>query len=559
MGWMHKIRDAQLIMAYFDLEARSQQLNAEISSKFQGTAKIASDCLFFDPEGELNKKKTNCLINIFKREGCDRLSDSYAIPGNITADLLSALLRQSNLSTADLRGSEPPVLRLPKGTHVSCLHGKHRIEALRQSRHLSPWWTVKLYVDLSPKAVQLLAESFANEGQFLDRHIVVKIRSYPPGLIDANRWWIRLSKSKPEILRRLLKHLGLGPALGLLAIWKKIMAENAVECYIIGSVAVLKLVDDDIVYKLELCVSGISYFNDFYVLNALQTNAIFRNIANNFKKRRILQRLQQFNIKLDYAVYFLSNIKVLYLAIMQNFVKLLIHQARELGFSLDKIAYLYSLNLDQEMARKALLNAQPLQQFDYRQLDSYHTICKDTCLALTTLYKDADITSLFVRRSVFHAFWGRRDDEQNTGHTDYTEQHGVNSRGTDAQDQQMLDVNGDGGSNQDANTQDRQMSDVDDETGQNTNNPDPTREVSVPAPVQEREMRDRPVAVRCKTIITRHKSRRRIRIRQLKKKNKAPKNVFPKITLAGRSLAFITFVLSPPSLELYNTKQPNFL
>ncbi|KAI0907711.1 hypothetical protein F4823DRAFT_602012 [Ustulina deusta] len=71
-------------MAYFDLEARSRQLNAEISSKFQGTVKIASDCLFFDPEGELNKEKINRLVDIFKREKCDRLSDSHAIPGTTT-------------------------------------------------------------------------------------------------------------------------------------------------------------------------------------------------------------------------------------------------------------------------------------------------------------------------------------------------------------------------------------------------------------------------------------------------------------------------------------------
>ncbi|KAI1181391.1 hypothetical protein F5B17DRAFT_436878 [Nemania serpens] len=94
--------------------------------------------------------------------------------------------------------------------------------------------------------------------------------------------------------------MGLGPALGLvlqipglrsglqLAIWKKIMAENAVEevvhylkhihdtwCYIMGSAAALKLVDDDTVRELELRVPGISHSDDFYVSNALRTNAIF--------------------------------------------------------------------------------------------------------------------------------------------------------------------------------------------------------------------------------------------------------------------------------------------
>ncbi|KAI0536656.1 hypothetical protein GGR58DRAFT_380328 [Xylaria digitata] len=135
----HNIHDAQVIMAYFDLEARSRQLNAEILLKFQGTVKIFLDCFFFDLEGELNKEKTNRLIEIFKREGCDRLNDSHAISGNITADLLSASLRQSNLSMVDLCGPEPPTPRLPTGMHVCCFHGKHRVKALQQLKHSSLW------------------------------------------------------------------------------------------------------------------------------------------------------------------------------------------------------------------------------------------------------------------------------------------------------------------------------------------------------------------------------------------------------------------------------------
>ncbi|KAI0810062.1 hypothetical protein GGR55DRAFT_689243 [Xylaria sp. FL0064] len=370
-------------MAYFNLEARSRQLNAEISSKFQGTAKISLDCLLFDPEGESNKEKTNRLVEIFKREGCDRLNDSHAIPGNITADLLSASLRQSNLSTADLRGPEPPTLHLPMGMHIHCFHGKHRVEALRQLKRFSLWWTVKLYVDLSPKAVQLLTEDFANEGRFSDGYIVVKICSYPPDSIDANRWWARLSKSKPEILRRLLKHAELGPALravlqipglrsGLqLAIWKKIMAENVVEevvhylkhiydtwCHMMGSTAALEFVDDDAVRELELRAPGISYCDDLYASNAIRTNTIFRGVTDELERENILQRLQQVHYLIPtvhtlqqdfkylrqctsvmrqlilgnsrlpvtarpgYTTNFLENMKILYLTIMQNLVEL---------------------------------------------------------------------------------------------------------------------------------------------------------------------------------------------------------------------------------------------
>ncbi|KAI3328435.1 hypothetical protein F4824DRAFT_483653 [Ustulina deusta] len=120
----------------------------------------------------------------------------------------------------------------------------------------------------------------------------------------------------------------------------------------------------------------------------------------------------------------------------------------------------------------------------------------------------------------------------------------------------MPDVDRD--SNQDANTQDRQMSDVD-EADQDANNPDHTREISVPASLQEHEMRDRPVAVHLRTILPRRKkSRRRIRIRQPNKKNKAPKNISLE-TPPDRSSALTAFISSPPSLESYNISQPNLL
>lgn len=92
----------------------------------------------------------------------------------------------------------------------------------------------------------------------------------------------------------------------------------------------------------------------------------------------------------------LKNMKVLYLTIMQNLVELLgedllredderepktrpydqraWHQlalrARALGFESDKIICLSRTDSDQEMARRALLNARPAELFDYgKELD----------------------------------------------------------------------------------------------------------------------------------------------------------------------------------------------
>ncbi|KAI1181392.1 hypothetical protein F5B17DRAFT_425498 [Nemania serpens] len=313
--------------------------------------------------------------------------------------------------------------------------------------------------------------------------------------------------------------------------------------------------------------------------------------------------------------------KALYLAIMQNLVELsgedplkeddetdprtrpydqrawnqLARRAQELGFRSDEISRLSCLDLDREMARRALLDARPLQQFDYGQNlgtliatmvkcfnQARPTMSKDTRPALTTshigepikkrcgrqyskaysndrfhitidnftshLQKDADITSLFVRRSVFHAFWGGREEQD-------TNQHGVNSQATDAQDQQMANMDGD--PDQNANVQDRQMSDVN-EADQDTSGPNHTAEVSVPGAARDQKMRDWPVAVYGRTI-PRLRSRGGIRKYQRNKKKK-PKNNSSRETLpADRSSALTTFVSSPPNLESHGTSQPNLL
>lgn len=137
-------------MAILSLEAQSRQLNTEIASKFRGTAKISLECLLFDPEEELDRRKTDHLVRIFKQGGCDRLNPNHFIPGVISQDVLRASLEKSNLDAQGLQSPQPPTLVLPPGTRVKCLQGRHRIEALRRLTHLATWWTIKLYVGKVP-------------------------------------------------------------------------------------------------------------------------------------------------------------------------------------------------------------------------------------------------------------------------------------------------------------------------------------------------------------------------------------------------------------------------
>jgi hypothetical protein len=133
-------------MIFFDVEARSQQLEPELTSKFCGYARIALDQLLFISNGEPDNNKTSHLERVFKKVGCDRSNLNYFITGDVSTDLLQASLQQSNLRTEDLQCLEPPELRLPAGQHVHCLGGRHRVLALRKYNPSATWWPVKLYV-----------------------------------------------------------------------------------------------------------------------------------------------------------------------------------------------------------------------------------------------------------------------------------------------------------------------------------------------------------------------------------------------------------------------------
>ena len=127
----------------------ASHLSNEISSKLQGTAKVALDSLSFDPLDQPDRHNVERLVKMFRIEGCNRLNPIHFVSGAVAADVLQASLAYSNLTADDLRSSTPPTLRLPHGAQIDCLHGKHRVAALRESRYLSPWWTVRLYVGRS--------------------------------------------------------------------------------------------------------------------------------------------------------------------------------------------------------------------------------------------------------------------------------------------------------------------------------------------------------------------------------------------------------------------------
>ncbi|CRK44623.1 hypothetical protein BN1723_006215 [Verticillium longisporum] len=235
----------------------SSHLSDEISSKLQGTAKVALDSLSFDPLDQPDRDNVERLVKMFRIEGCNRLNPLHFVSGTVSADVLQTSLAYSNLTADDLRAPTPPTLRLPPGALIECLHGKHRVTALRESKCFYPWWPVRLYVDSS------------NEGKLSDGVIFLNILKYPRGSQDSKRWLARLTTSGADIAKKLYNRDTLASALRIvleipgqrkgfkLGVWNIIVPERCDEeivhylqliydtfVFIMGSEDALKFVDD---------------------------------------------------------------------------------------------------------------------------------------------------------------------------------------------------------------------------------------------------------------------------------------------------------------------------
>ena len=118
----------------------------------RGTARISLDRLQLSEQDatELDLENVERLKKIFRREGCRQHPVRNHILVLITQECLDAALGLSETSAAALLESGPhnyPKLQLPPGIRLTCLHGKHRIQAGRE--FLSPrdkWWVADLYL-----------------------------------------------------------------------------------------------------------------------------------------------------------------------------------------------------------------------------------------------------------------------------------------------------------------------------------------------------------------------------------------------------------------------------
>lgn len=118
---------------------------AALREKFLGCARISLEQLLITSARPEDERNTDRLVTIFK-DSCERDDQAHFLPAIIESSVLYQALHYSGLDAAQLRAHPPPVLKLPDGVKLRCLHGLHRVLAARQV--LAPkdhWWNVELY------------------------------------------------------------------------------------------------------------------------------------------------------------------------------------------------------------------------------------------------------------------------------------------------------------------------------------------------------------------------------------------------------------------------------
>ncbi|EXK27443.1 hypothetical protein FOMG_15996 [Fusarium oxysporum f. sp. melonis 26406] len=344
----------------------------EKNKKFSGIVKVSIEDLVFSPEfmpcdQNITAAKVSRLKRIFKTEGCNRREPSNFILGTISASLLSEALLLSKLTLDDLRGSEGSrMLYLPRFQYIKCANGRSRAAALLDTPHLGTWWTVELYLyqDLDPKAFDIITENYINEGAFSHGHICERIvyhRSH--NLTEEKRWWARLTKSLGVILRSILKHPLIAPALLELIInipgmregfeigtWHKIIGgkcdeevvrymEFTLESWVklMGSKEALLNVDTEDVKEFQLRVPGVSQVDYRYLADLIEGGIAFKRLTNVEERSQILHRMKNINYLLP-SIYTLQK-DFKYLRLCTDTMKRLLHGKRKIPLTAQVLAY----------------------------------------------------------------------------------------------------------------------------------------------------------------------------------------------------------------------------
>ena len=124
-------------------------LATERHHTLQGSAKISLSQLDIGPKWELNKKKLEDLKQAFQKNSVYPLQPKNRVEAIISHQDLKHALEKCGLTARDfwMKGPENHPMLDFAGRQLRCLHGKHRIQAVRDALPLRKWWIVDIYLD----------------------------------------------------------------------------------------------------------------------------------------------------------------------------------------------------------------------------------------------------------------------------------------------------------------------------------------------------------------------------------------------------------------------------
>jgi hypothetical protein len=133
--------------------SQEKKLEAERLLKCKGTACVKLEHLNFEENDlrELDQKNVQRLKAIFQTSDIRRLEPSNHIPALVTQSDLENAIQASETSAERLMvtsGGTFPMLTFPSSFRLTCLHGRHRVQAAHEALCTTDkWWTVDLYLE----------------------------------------------------------------------------------------------------------------------------------------------------------------------------------------------------------------------------------------------------------------------------------------------------------------------------------------------------------------------------------------------------------------------------
>ncbi|KAL3469007.1 hypothetical protein BJX99DRAFT_268801 [Aspergillus californicus] len=306
-----------------------RRLAGERHLKYQGTARVHLNQIYFDPVLKIDDAKLDRLRRIIYKEGCRRLDIGNHATAVVSHEGLQSSLLKAGISRAALLTNEPPQYPLLEfePPQLQCLHGHHRIKIGREL--LPP-------TDRCPELRTSLIEEYSNEKPSTDGEVYRKIRQYESehNARFRKRWLSRLSPNKEKRLKSLLAHEEFRSAfdqlLSIPGLWAGLRIGNfgkllSIKCdeeiirylefihefwtFLVGENNLMR-VDQHTVEELQLKAPGVSE-SDFKKVRGLIENEEILLAFTRDERKEIWEKLQNFDRLIPSLFTFFEDLKFL--------------------------------------------------------------------------------------------------------------------------------------------------------------------------------------------------------------------------------------------------------